>query len=101
MARAFINLWQGISRSYRPPVMYVGTIKTIPSSEVQRVAEGQSVERLSMEWDESERSFVRELEGNGWAVVPEGVVEQIEALDHSTGDLLVMWRAPCQRLPKG
>ncbi len=103
MLHYFINLWHAarpVPQPGSPPTVFVGMVKRVPASVLAGLLDGsESLWRMNREWDEIPASVVRDLAKQGWAIVAEGDTEQIEALDGETGDLLVMWRAPCTRVP--
>jgi hypothetical protein len=104
MPHLFVDLWHGAfprPEPYTPPARYVGLVKRIPADELPRIANGsESFVRINLEWDESPGSFERRLAQGQWVLAPGGATEQIEAIDLETGDLLVLWRAPCAKESK-
>ena len=104
MPHLFVDLWHGAfpkPEPCEPPTKYVGLVKRVPADELPRIANGsESFVRINLEWDESPESFKRTLSQGLWVLAPGGATEQIEAIDLETGDLLVLWRAPCVKEAK-
>ena len=63
------------------------------------LAEGESVDRLPLEWDETPETILRKVKERGWRPRDDLLVEFVEVFDYETRDLLVMWRVPCHREP--
>lgn len=100
------DLWQGITSSPQERnsrQIWVGETKRIPADELAAIAEDRiGVEHINREWDHlTAGHFQRSLAANGWEILPGGATEKVETLDAVTGELMVMWRAPCRRNQSG